>query len=127
MENGKDYQILETNLKPSFWRNLKNILRQNKKSLVLQFLFGNTYGIESSNDNYRQGSNPHLEDKIAALQNQVNSLQARVTHLEAKGKNPEYPISGTLGVPDVTKTIQQGIYTLKTNMGSYLPDTMFSK
>ena len=32
MENGQDYQILKTNLQPSFWRKLKTILRQNKKN-----------------------------------------------------------------------------------------------
>jgi len=31
LENGKDYEILKTNLQPSFWRKLKTILRQNKK------------------------------------------------------------------------------------------------
>jgi hypothetical protein len=40
MENGKDFQIVTTNLKASFWRKLKTILRQNKKAVLLQFLFG---------------------------------------------------------------------------------------
>lgn len=40
IENGKDYEILKTNLEPSFWRKLKTILRQNKKIVLLQFLFG---------------------------------------------------------------------------------------
>lgn len=40
MENGKDLEILTTNLQPSFWRKLKTILRQNKKIVLLEFLFG---------------------------------------------------------------------------------------
>ena len=32
LENGKDYEILQTNLQPFFWRKVKNIIRQNKKS-----------------------------------------------------------------------------------------------
>ena len=40
MDNRKDLKILTTNLKPSFWRNLRRILRQNKKQVLLQFLFG---------------------------------------------------------------------------------------
>ena len=33
IENGKDYEILETNLQPFFWRKVNNIIRQNKKAL----------------------------------------------------------------------------------------------
>ena len=32
LENGKDYEILQTNLQPFFWRKVKNIIRQNKKA-----------------------------------------------------------------------------------------------
>ena len=32
LENGRDYEILETNLQPFFWRKVKNIIRQNKKA-----------------------------------------------------------------------------------------------
>ena len=43
MENGKDYQILETNFQPFFWRKVKNIIQQNKKNkkgALDEFLFG---------------------------------------------------------------------------------------
>ena len=40
MENGKDYEILSTNLQPFFWRKVKKIIRQNKKGALLEFLFG---------------------------------------------------------------------------------------
>jgi hypothetical protein len=54
---------------PSFWRKLKTILRQNKKIVLLQFLFGSQDSIaEPETQN-------HVNEKIEALQNQVNSLQ----------------------------------------------------
>ena len=31
LENGTDYEIVETNLQPFFWRKVKNIIQQNKK------------------------------------------------------------------------------------------------
>ena len=98
MNNGKDLQILTTNLKPSFWRNLKRILRQNKKEVLLRFLFGRGYS--------SQASSPHLEDQIQTLQNQIDFLQP-----EAKTK-PLTP----------RKLFSRANYTLKPNMGSYLQE-----
>jgi hypothetical protein len=40
MDNGKDLEVLKPNLQPSFWRNLRKILLQNKKEVLLRFLFG---------------------------------------------------------------------------------------
>ena len=74
MNNGKDLQNLTTNLKPSFWRNLRTILRQNKKAVLLQFLFGRGYT--------NQDSSYHLEDQIQTLKNQVDSLQQKIIELE---------------------------------------------
>jgi hypothetical protein len=34
METGEEYEILNTNLQPFFWRKVKNIIRQNKKSAL---------------------------------------------------------------------------------------------
>ena len=66
MENGKDYEILDTNLQPFFWRKIKNIIRQNKKAGLHEFLFGSQDSIpttETQND---------LNEKIETLQIQVN-------------------------------------------------------
>lgn len=73
-ERTNNSQILKTNLKPSFWRNLKSILRQNKKTVLLQFLFGRGYSYPPSSS--------HFEDQIQTLKNQVNSLQERIAELE---------------------------------------------
>jgi len=81
LENGKDYEILQTNLQSFFWRKVKNIIRQNKKSALQEFLFGKND--DSKLDN--QTSNPRikiLEDQIQNLSNQVDSLQQKIIQLE---------------------------------------------
>jgi hypothetical protein len=115
MNNGKDLEILTTNLKTSFWRNLRTILRQNKKTVLLQFLFGRASSY--------QPSSSHLEDQIQTLQNQVNSLQHRIRDLETTLENSKYALSRTLKDPDDTKIIQQGDSTLKSgNEDSSIPN-----
>ena len=106
IENGKDYEILETNLQPFFWRKVKNIIRQNKKAALQEFLFGLQESITSTeiqND---------LKDKIESLENQVNSLQQKVIQLEAKfmtvEQNSKYALSEPLQPLESSKTIQQG-------------------
>ena len=76
MENGKDLEILRTNLQSSFWRKLKRILRQNKKIALLQFLFG------SQGSTLQTHLTKELEEKIQIFKNQIASLQERVIHLE---------------------------------------------
>ena len=107
MNIGKDLEILTTNLKPSFWRNLKTILRQNKKEVLLRLLFGTT---ETKVD---------IENRIQILETQVSSLQQKVIDLEAKLENSKYALRGTLEAPDATKTIHQDDSTLKAEKGSY--------
>jgi acetoin utilization deacetylase AcuC-like enzyme len=103
MDNGK-VQILKTNLQPSFWRKLRKILKQNKKEVLLQFLFGTGYS--------SQPSSSYLEDQIQTLQNQVNSLQQKVIQLEAKlmrvEQNSKYPLSEPSQPLESSKTTQQG-------------------
>jgi hypothetical protein len=107
METGKDYEILDTNLKPFFWRKVKNIIRQNKKAALQEFLFGTT---ETKVD---------IEEKIQILETQVSSLQQKVINLEAKLENSKDALSGTLEAPDPTKIIQQDEYSLDAKRGPY--------
>ena len=79
MENGKDYEILQTNLQAFFWRKIKNIIRQNKKAALHEFLFGK----DEDNKPVHQVSSPALqemEDKIAALYNQVDCRFSSTTN-----------------------------------------------
>ena len=78
MENGKDDEILSTNLQPFFWRKVKNIIRQNQKAALLEFLFGKA---EVTQDQ-PFGLIPHLQDQIKALKNQVDSLHQKIIELE---------------------------------------------
>jgi hypothetical protein len=115
LENGKDYEILHTNLQPFFWRKVKNIIRQNKKAALQEFLFNTA--------EETIGSILHLEDQIKILQNQVNSLQDRISDLETKlrfEENSKYALSRTLEAPDTMKSIQQGDYTLQNKNEPYL-------
>jgi hypothetical protein len=68
IENGKRYEILETDLQPFFWRNVKSIIRQNKKSALQEFLFGKNHDSKLEN----QTSNPRI--KIKTLEDQIQNL-----------------------------------------------------
>ena len=74
MENEKDSEILKTNLQPFFWRKVKNIIRQNKKEAISEFLFG------KAEDQKPQDIDSNLA--LEKLQNEVNSLQERISSLE---------------------------------------------
>jgi hypothetical protein len=107
MENGEEYEILNTNLQPFFWRNLKSILRQNKKTVLLQFLFGRGYSYPPSSS--------HFEDQIQTLKNQVDSLQQKIIELEENQKlNFKKALSELLKRPQASKIDQQADYTFKS-------------
>ncbi len=118
MENGEEYEILNTNLQPFFWRKVQNIIRQNKKGVLLEFLFGYT---EASNSTYRSSS-PGLDAKIQTLQNQVDSLQQKIIQLESKLENPKYALSDSSQPLESSKTIQQDDSNLKSNIDSSLQE-----
>ena len=72
----KDYEILETNLQPFFWRKVKNIIRQNKKLALQEFLFGK----DADNQPPYQASRIQiLEDQI-----QINSLETALRFQQQK-------------------------------------------
>ena len=112
IQSTDNYQILKTNLKPSFWRNLRTILRQNKKIVLLQFLFGRGYSSLPSSS--------HLEDQIQTLQNQVDSLHQKIIELESKLENPKYALSEPSQPLESSKTIQHDNSTMNGKKGPYL-------
>jgi len=116
LEKGGDYEILDTNLQPFFWRKVKNIIRQNKKSALQEFLFGNKYDNKDSNPKIKI-----LKDQIQSLHNQVERLQQKVIQLEILLKNSKYALSDPLESPNVRKTIQQDESTLKTESSLQSP------
>jgi len=119
IENGKDVEVLKTNLKASFWRTLKTILRQNKKAVLLQFLFGSQKLDSFTDAEMRkefESLKKKMEKKIQLLYDQVNSLQDRISDLETKltfEETSKYALSRTLKAPKTMKNIQQDNSTLK--------------
>jgi hypothetical protein len=122
MEKGKEYEILETNLQSFFWRKVKNIIRQNKKSALQEFLFGKND--DSKLDN--QTSNPRikiLEDQIQNLSNQVDSLQQKIIQLEQNQTlEIKKPLSELLKRSKAAQIGEQDNTTLKPNISSYLQE-----
>lgn len=100
MANGKDFEILSTNLQPFFWKNVKDVIRQNKKGALQEFLFGSQLN-QSINHSDSQND---LQKKI---QSQLNSLQQRVINLETKIDNQEYICRGQNKASEDIKGIQQ--------------------
>jgi len=125
MQTEKNYEILITNLQPFFWRKVKNIIRQNKKGALLEFLFGYNSSRKEDGKSVDEGSNPRikiLEDQIENLQNQVTLLQQKVINLEAKLGNSKYPLSDPSHPSESSKTIQQDDYTFEAEKGPYLTE-----
>ena len=58
--------------------------------------------------------------QIQRLQNQVNSLQQRITELENQTKNFIHAYSGQKKAPEDIKSIQQGDSTLELKKGANL-------
>lgn len=110
MENGKDFEILLTNLQPFFWKKVKNVIRQNKKGALQEFLFGSQL---NQSINHSESQND-LEEKIQILQNQLNSFQQKVIDLEAKVNNQEYVRRGQNKAFEATKSIRQENYASAT-------------
>ena len=111
-ERTNNSQILKTNLKPSFWRNLKSILRQNKKTVLLQFLFGRGYSYPPSSS--------YLEDQIQTLKNQLDSLQQKIIGLENNQTlQSKKALNQLLKRSQVSKIGEQDDTTLKPSMRSY--------
>jgi hypothetical protein len=123
IEKGKEYEILETNLQPFFWRKVKNIIRQNKKGALLEFLFGGEVTrMESANgrgDSFKS-SRTDLDAKIQTLQNQVDSLHQKIIELESKLENPKYALSEPSQPLESSKTIQHDNSTMNGKKGPYL-------
>ena len=130
METGKEYEILQTNLQPFFWRKIKNIIRQNQKGALLEFLFGK----DEDNKLVNQGWNPAFDDRIQNLQNQISSLEQKIIELEqeavasVKRSEQNQPLqiqkalSELLERSQAFKIGEQDDSNLKPNISSYLQE-----
>jgi len=129
MEVGKNYEILETNLQPFFWKKVKNIIRQNKKGALHEFLFGSKHSGGEDNRSGVEGSDPDLDQQLTflretmkLLQTQVNSLQEKVIHLENQLTNIEDPLRSQNKAPEAIKIDQQSDSSLNPQSANLLPN-----
>lgn len=67
--DAEKFEFLQTNLKPYFWFDLKNIIRQNNNQRLLEFLFGTPNKSKRLLDRINL-----LEKKILHLEKQIESL-----------------------------------------------------
>lgn len=74
--NSKEVKVLKTNLQPFSWKNVKNIIRQNKKDLLLKFLFKTAK--PSTKISYS------LEERIAKMQTEISYLKQEIKYLKEK-------------------------------------------
>ena len=92
MKAGDACQILKTNLKPFFWEKVEKILRQNKKKLLLDFLFGS----HSTTD-------AESEKQFKALEKDLNSLQKKIIYLENQNRKIEAHLTMLSAAPRSSK------------------------
>lgn len=72
MDNNQNTEFLYTNLKPYFWSDIANVIRQNKNSKLLQFLFGNdTLNYDSD------GRINYLEERIIHLETELKLIKGK--------------------------------------------------
>jgi len=98
MDNGKNLKILKTNLKSSFWENFRKILRQNKKVVLLKFLFGSQTDSSTKNVN--------IEKKFTALENQIKELQKKIIKLDNQTIDSNHALRGLLKGSESYKNIK---------------------
>ena len=153
IQNADNYQSLKTNLQPFFWKQVHNIIRQNKKGALLEFLFGSEVTrmgyTEATNSTYPSSSPAlqELQNQIQSLHNKVDSLaqqvarlstalrfgQQKVIQLESKlnmlSDPDKSPKSHTLNreQPDSTLKMNIGPYSLQNYPGDNLDSNTFPK
>ncbi len=118
MSNRKGLEILKTNLEASFWRNLKKILRQNKKEVLIEFLFGRPEESAALNPILKerlenlQKSNQALDFQVNSLVNQVERLQEIILNLESQLMNLNSTLRGPSEATERIKISQPSDSTL---------------
>lgn len=111
IQNAQDYQILQTNLQPFFWKKVHNIIRQNKKDALLEFLFGSEVtrlGSENATGHGLDATIQTLQKSYDGLREQVHSLQQKVIQLETLLTNSKYPAKARrkLRLSDATQPLE---------------------
>ena len=113
----------------SFHNKVKNIIRQNKKGALHEFLFGSKHSGGEDNRSGVEGSDPDLDQQLTflretmkLLQTQVNSLQEKVIHLKNQLTNIEDPLKSQNKDPEAIKIDQQSDSSLNPQSANLLPN-----
>jgi hypothetical protein len=80
--SGNKAKIHMTNLQPFFWRKLTNVIRQNKKGVLHEFLVA----LQLNPLNNRFESKNNLEERVRNLTNRLTILEKRLLNLETTFK-----------------------------------------
>lgn len=85
LESSDDIIVLQTNLKPLFWAQLTDTLRQNQKNGLNEFLFGPSDRFESSNENSSIIKIvQNLQNEITLIKNKLETLQNHPPDMSAE-------------------------------------------
>jgi len=104
MENGQQCNILSTNLSPFFWKEAKNVIRQNRKGALEEFLFKS----HSNQLTYEDSLQAKWEKKIQSLEEKIQSLEKQFTKLQLKNESRD----------DVQRDQSLGFLTVNGGTGS---------
>jgi hypothetical protein len=78
IQDENSIKILQTNFRPRFWSTLKDVLKQNKKNCLLEFLFQPSKAVNLSSEQKQ------LEKQIETMEEQMLSLKEKVKRLGSK-------------------------------------------
>lgn len=93
----EEIEVVETNLPPLFWKRVKNVLRQNQKGILINFLFGN--------------GNLAIRDSTICVEDVLQNLQTEVDFLKNKVEMLETYTNFLLAASKVTKNEGSFIYS----------------
>jgi hypothetical protein len=91
MENGKEYEIFFPNLQPFFWRKVQNIIRQNQKAALQEFLVGvhNSRGCSYESSNPQANTTEDLAFQLASIAQKIESPQKSNDELRSQLNSPQ--------------------------------------
>lgn len=117
MENGRDRQILHTNLSPLFWEDVKDVIRQNRKKALDTFLFESELN-ESIQDSWSQNN---FEEELKRVNEKLNSLEAECKSLKGNVNRLEEKVDSL--DDDVNSFINEDVNSFEENKRNYAAGT----
>lgn len=88
IQDEKLITAIKTNFQPLFWRRVKNVIKQNKKNSLVEFLFGFSNSINVSSD----PESRQLGKKIQKIQSKISLLQQKQIEILSKCEEEQVEI-----------------------------------